>query len=240
MRCQPVLRFTPTAWAKILFFRDHGRTEIGGFGITAEDDLLLIEDFVTVEQKVSSVTVAFDDEAVADFFDAQVDEGKRPEQFARCWCHTHPGDSAVPSMTDEETFNRVFGRCQYAVMMVLAKGGKTYARLRFTVGPGGDLLIPVEVDYSQPFSGSDFKAWKKEYQANVQAMLFGSVYEPLGHEVAEVETEPFGSRLDPTEITLDDLAQMDPMERDLVLAELGYFEGEGWDELKARQEVVFP
>jgi hypothetical protein len=63
---------------------------------------------------------------------------------------------------------------------------------------------------------------------------------PLGHHVPEVETEVFGSRLDPTEVTLDDLAQMDPMERDLVLAELGYFEGEGWDELKTGQEVIFP
>ena len=28
----PVLRFSPTAWAKLLFLRDAGDTEIGGFG----------------------------------------------------------------------------------------------------------------------------------------------------------------------------------------------------------------
>ena len=27
------LRFSPTAWAKLLFFRDHSSNEIGGFGI---------------------------------------------------------------------------------------------------------------------------------------------------------------------------------------------------------------
>ena len=56
-----VLRFTPTAWAKLLYFRDFGDTEVGGFGITAKDDLLLVEDFVTVQQKVSVASVSFDD-----------------------------------------------------------------------------------------------------------------------------------------------------------------------------------
>src|SRR5262245_50863551 len=34
------LRFSPTAWAKLLFLRDLGDSEIGGFGITPSDDLL--------------------------------------------------------------------------------------------------------------------------------------------------------------------------------------------------------
>ena len=81
-------------------------------------------------------SVAFDDEAVADFFDHQVDAGRKPEQFARIWLHSHPGDSPQPSTVDEETFERVFGRCQWAVMFVVGRSGKTYARLRFSVGPG--------------------------------------------------------------------------------------------------------
>ena len=62
------------------FFCHAGDTEIGGFGITERDDLLLVTDFVTVAQRVSSVTVAFDDAAVADFVDDQVDAG--PQAFA--------------------------------------------------------------------------------------------------------------------------------------------------------------
>jgi proteasome lid subunit RPN8/RPN11 len=112
-----VLRFTPTAWAKLLYFRDFGDTEVGGFGVTAKDNLLLVEDFVTVRQKVSVVSVSFDDDAVADFFESQVDAGRRPEQFGRIWLHTHPGDSPQPSMVDEETFERVFGRCEWAVAL---------------------------------------------------------------------------------------------------------------------------
>ena len=110
-----------------------------------------------------------DDEAVADFFDQQVDHGRRPEQFMRVWAHTHPGTSAQPSGIDEDTFQRVFGKCNWAVMFILARGGQTYARLRFGVGPGGQMLIPVEVDYSRPFPPSDHQAWREEYELYVQA-----------------------------------------------------------------------
>jgi hypothetical protein len=48
-----------------------------------------VEDFVMVRQHCSPVTVAFEDDAVAEFFDQQTDAGRRPEQFARImWCRT--------------------------------------------------------------------------------------------------------------------------------------------------------
>jgi hypothetical protein len=90
---RPVLWFSPTAWAKLLYFRDKTDNEIGGFGITEADDLLYVSDFVTVKQKVTTVSVSFEDEAIANFFDDQVDFGKKPEQFARIWIHCHPADS---------------------------------------------------------------------------------------------------------------------------------------------------
>src|ERR1043165_8792121 len=66
---QPSLRFNPFAWAKLLYLRDRGDTEIGGFGLSAADDPLLVVDIVTVKQRCTPVTVAFDDSAVADLFD---------------------------------------------------------------------------------------------------------------------------------------------------------------------------
>ena len=122
-------------------------------------------------QQCTAVTVKFDDAGVADFFDDQVDLVRRPEQFARLWLHTHPGDSAAPSGTDEATFARVFGAADWAVMFILARGGATYARLRFRAGPGGQLRIPVEVDYGDEFAGSDQAAWNQEYQQNVRMPL---------------------------------------------------------------------
>ncbi len=164
----PSLRFTPTAWAKLLFMRDYGDTEIGGFGIAASDDLLLVEDVQLVKQVCSWAHVAFDDESVADFFDQQVDARRRPEQFGRIWVHTHPGDCPRPSMTDEETFDRVFGRSDWAVMFILACEGQSYARLRFNVGPRADIEIPVSVDYMRTFGGCDPDSWDCEYLTNVQ------------------------------------------------------------------------
>ena len=46
----PYLRLNPTAWAKLLYLRDLGDTEVGGFGISAVDDLLNVEDVQLVRQ----------------------------------------------------------------------------------------------------------------------------------------------------------------------------------------------
>ena len=87
-----------------MHFLHLGETEIGGFGVTSNSDPLYVEDFCTVKQKVSIVSVSFDDLAVADFFEDQVDAGRKPEQFGRIWLHTHPGNSPTPSLVDEDTF----------------------------------------------------------------------------------------------------------------------------------------
>jgi hypothetical protein len=162
-----VLRLTPAAWAKLVFLRDAGSTEIGGFGISAGKDLLLVSDVQLVRQTCDWASVAFDDAAVADFFDGQIDAGRTPAEFGRIWVHTHPGDSARPSLTDEVTFARVFGRCDWAVMLIVARGGQSYARLQFGVGPGGAFEIPVEVDYGVEFPATDWSAWQAEYESCV-------------------------------------------------------------------------
>jgi proteasome lid subunit RPN8/RPN11 len=153
----------------LLFLRDLGETEVGGFGLAADDDPLLIEDVQLVLQKCSWIHVELDDASVADFFDRQVDEGRQPDRFARIWIHTHPGDSPRPSGTDEETFARVFGRTDWAVMFILACEGQSYARLRTNTGLPLKIEIPVEIDYTRPFTGCDFDSWEEEYWKNVQS-----------------------------------------------------------------------
>lgn len=168
------LRFTPYAWAKLKFLRDVGETEVGGFGISHADDPLLVEDFQLVRQTCTAVTVEFDDEAVADFFEEQVDQGRRPEEFARIWIHTHPGSSALPSGTDEETFDRCFGTPDWSVMFILAEEGAAYARLRFNVGPQTTKRLGIAVDYSIEFPGADHDEWLSEYENSVL------VHDPFG------------------------------------------------------------
>lgn len=152
--------------------RDLGETEIGGFGIAHSDDLLLVTDIRLVTQSCSLATVEFDDLAVAEFFDQQVDEGLHPSQFGRIWVHTHPGNSAEPSWTDESTFQRAFGQCDWAVMFILARGGQTYCRLEYHTQPAAGFELAIEIDYGQPFDASDHAAWETEYCAKVQPLVW--------------------------------------------------------------------
>jgi proteasome lid subunit RPN8/RPN11 len=210
------LRFSPTAWAKLLYFRDKSDNEVGGFGITDIDDLLFVREFVTVKQEVTCVSVKFDDSAVADFFDTQVDLGRKPEQFGRIWLHSHPGDSPEPSVVDQETFERVFGACQWALMFVVAHDNKSYAKLRFNVGPGGQVLIPTEIDCSQDFSASDHELWDSEYTTNVKAVEWltersTTIPDSSSHDLSDYAL-PYDF--------LDDFEKMEPEERQFILDEL--------------------
>ena len=222
--CSPCLRLNPTAWAKLLHLRDLGDTEVGGFAISAADDLLYVQDIQLVRQTCDMASVAFDDQSVADFFDRQVDAGLQPCQVGRIWTHTHPGSCPQPSQTDEETFARVFGRTEWALMFILARGGQSYARLQFHVGPGGGMLIPVEVDYRRAFTASDHAAWAAEYAANVEIRqwlpmpgerrlleragadqrLFGNPVEDLDDWWGPFDDEPGGFLPQTTERCYDD------------------------------------
>jgi proteasome lid subunit RPN8/RPN11 len=194
------MRFSPVSWAKLLFLRDRGTTEVGGFAVTPADDLLYVEDVRLVRQSCTAVSVAFDDTAVAEFFEEQVDLGRRPEQFARIWIHTHPGESAEPSQVDEETFGRVFGSCDWALMFILARGGETYGRLRFRAGPGGGFEISTQLDFDREFAASDPRAWAEEYANAVRPFPFPAlasedpIKDLLVEEISFGDFPTFGER----------------------------------------------
>src|SRR5579859_1945463 len=173
------LTFSPQAWLKLLCFLHAGESEVGGFGISAPHDPLYVEGFVTVAQDATQVRVVFDDAAVADYFEQCVDRGLKPDRFARIWCHTHPDCSPQPSLTDEETFGRVFGRCDWSVMFILSRTHRTYARLNIAVGPGAQVPLEVAVDWeawpravfeSNAWTGHEgvFDAWINECRRNIR------------------------------------------------------------------------
>ena len=209
-----------------MFMRDFCDCEVGAFGITCANDLLLIEDIVLVKQTVSWVTVSFDDGSVADFFEQQVDAGRKPEQFARVWLHTHPGNSPAPSTTDEETFGRAFGTCDWSVMFIIDQNDNTYARLCFGIGPGGQAEIPVGIDYSTAFSGTDFKAWQTEYIQNVTPGKLTSENPKAATDEGPLD---FGDIVLRSDEILHHVEQMDPLERQLLLDELAS-KSVVWDE----------
>jgi hypothetical protein len=257
---QGQLTFSPLAWLKLQFFLHAGDTEVGGFGLTpapgvpgtsapgipalgqpATEDAgaggatsggLYVTDFVTVKQRCTPVSVAFDDQAVADYFEACADKGIHPSRAARIWCHTHPGESPQPSGTDEETFERVFGQCDWSVMFIMGRTGQTYTRLSFSAGPGAAVLLPVAVDWAAwPALASDprkldgvFQGWADEYLANIHVETWDWI--GMGHpgDVGGLGAGCGGG------LTDDDLEVLDQWERELV--------GEGLDEPAARGQGV--
>lgn len=176
------LSFAPLAWLKLQYFCHAGDTEIGGFGVSSPHNLLHVQDFVTVRQTVTAVSVRFDDAAVGDYVDRSVDAGIPLPCCARIWCHTHPGASPKPSPTDEETFARCFGKCDWSIMFIVGRTGKTYARLAFNVGPGAAVTVKTRVSWSRwPEIVEDRSAtwdrlreqWQEEYKANIEREVLG-------------------------------------------------------------------
>lgn len=234
---KPVLRFSPTAWAKLRFFRDITNNEVGGFGISEADDLLFVTDFALVKQTVTAVSISFEDESVADLFEDQVESDRKPEQFARIWLHTHPGNSPEPSSVDESTFQRVFGNCDWSIMAIIAQDGSTFARLRFNTGPGSEVNIPVCVDYSYEFEAADFEIWTKQYKANVVEDNVFNFKEKGAKSQQENKVEIFGgdefqTGIFSSEDLLEELEMMPASERQTFMDELA-IRSDFWNECES-------
>lgn len=162
-----VLRFTAYSWAKLLYFRDIGPTEVGMYGLTETDDALLITDVCLVKQEATSCTLEFDKQDSIDFVEKMTDMGLSPFQCSNVFIHSHPGNCPNPSITDENNFNKNFSHPDWAIFFIIARGGSTYCRVRHNIGPGIEVTIGTAIDYSYPFPASDHKAWDEEYKEKV-------------------------------------------------------------------------
>jgi proteasome lid subunit RPN8/RPN11 len=128
---------------------------------------LRIVRLIVPRQYCTEISVRFDDESLADEFENLAEAGYSPLQFARVWLHTHPGDSAHPSLLDEETFARKFSDPDWAVMGILARSGASYARLRWNAVPQFEIELAVEVDFEGEFGGSRRDDWDALYRERV-------------------------------------------------------------------------
>jgi hypothetical protein len=143
-------------------------------------------------------TVALDEVGVADLFDAMADAGIPPSRFARVWVHTHPGASVIPSSTDEATFARAFGGCDWAVMAILGRTGHTSARLRFSAGPGGAFEIATAVDWSvwpdlmtSHSLTERMAAWRQEHDSLVETAPLLAEDRPRSKPAGSFLDDPF-------------------------------------------------
>lgn len=163
-----MIRFTPYAWAKLLFMRDKGPTEVAGYGISSLDDPLLVTDFQLVKQIAGPAHFEFDDEGLADFSERMAFEHElQPAEYQRILIHTHPGNSATPSGTDETNFEDKMSDCSWAIMFILARGGETTCALKYK-NPALRVELGCMIDFSEEFDASDQEAWEEEYKEMVE------------------------------------------------------------------------
>ena len=192
---KPILQFTPYAWSKLLYMRDKGHTEVGGFAITDPANALLVTDFKLVKQVCSSVSCDFEDIGVADHFDDMADACIHPENCGRIWVHTHPGNSATPSYTDHDTFTKCFGKCSWAIMFILAKGGAKFAQLRILNGAKVFLFdINIDITYEHEFLATDYSKWNEEYLANVKQYVYTAPVVTTASTKDHLSLEKYGNQ----------------------------------------------
>jgi hypothetical protein len=167
------LTFSAPAWAKIQFLcHHHADTEVAFLLIPTAGNPLYIQDVYVPEQEVTAVTYELAPEALGDYaldMRARFPNGDVPVS-GNLRGHTHPGNSPTPSTTDERDFDTSFGK-GWGVMFILARGGKTYARLRTKEPVIVDLKLEVAVDWAgwaaEP-AAMDVAAWWKQFEGRVR------------------------------------------------------------------------
>jgi len=166
------LRFTPYAYAKLLWMRDRGDTEVAGYCVTGTEDPLLVTDFVLIKQECTSVTFDLDPEDGVEHTERMMDQGLSPWACNNILAHTHPGNCPNPSSVDEKNFVSAFSHPDWAIMFIIANGGETYCRLKINIGPGVTKQLGVEIDWGTPFAGTNIKSWEAEYIEKVSEKPF--------------------------------------------------------------------
>jgi hypothetical protein len=186
-----VLWMDPAPWTKYHYLCAKADTEVGFMCRTHPDDPLHIIDIVVVKQESTSVTVDFDDEGLEDYMMANIAAGRSPRDFFRVWAHTHPGDSPHPSGTDEKTNLECFSGADWNVMLILAKGGDTYARLtvRSSSCTMSKILRVTQNHNAWKSAVMDTVAWDAELAANLRR--------PAPSNYASSTITPAASWLDP-------------------------------------------
>ncbi|RLD68823.1 MAG: hypothetical protein DRI98_11365 [Bacteroidetes bacterium] len=161
---------TPYVWAKLVYMRDKGNTEVGGFAVSKLEDPLYVEDFFLVPQEASQAFVSFDDEGIAEFQEEMLEQEKHPCQCTRIWIHTHPSHFSTPSSLDEETFQESFGNQDWSVMFILDRSNGFSCRLQTKINKeiNYSFEIDTEIDWSCSFKETNHKSWDLEYKRCVK------------------------------------------------------------------------
>lgn len=128
---------------------------------------IYVKDIVMLSQENSSVYTEMDDEAMNKYYEKQFSKEKKIGEFGCVWLHTHPGESCIPSSTDEKTFERTFARHPWALMLILGKGGDMFGLIKNNF-PHIEQEVEVVVDWTDWESTIDTDDWTTQYDEKVR------------------------------------------------------------------------
>lgn len=139
---EPALRFSLKAHTQLQWFLQRTPNEVACWGVCEDpDDPLYVTRLYFPKQENSQAYVEMDDTSNLMMLSTMAKKDIHPYQCQRIWIHTHPGNSASPSGTDQKTLDRISEGCPWFVMFIMAKGGQYTCTLRCR--------------YQHPVTGSD-------------------------------------------------------------------------------------
>ena len=190
----PKLIFSPYAYAKYIWFRDRGKTEISAMAQSSVEDRFYIEDIHIIKQKSSAALTTFDDDGFAEYMEDMVMDGHSSSNVGRIWLHTHPGFSSTPSMTDEDTFKDKFGLCSWAIMGILSHDDMTVWLSMTSEGQSYYMKMEIDIDWKALIDNVEInkKDFEEEYKKIEKVVYVPKYYQP--HTPRYTDKKTYGKR----------------------------------------------
>lgn len=154
---------------KLQAWRDMGDTEVTGFFVTEQGSINEVIDAVIIKAECSMASVDISAESLEKMYFDMTEKGIYPAQL-QIWWHTHPGNSASPSGTDQTTFAELGQDRARNIMYILAKGGEEFAQVSVTDLDSG-LMLKSDMGIEHPFTKwqafPGYDELKKQYSESV-------------------------------------------------------------------------
>jgi len=170
---QPIVVISGALYTKLKFMASQYPTEVGYMGILNDEKII---DVWMPTQTCNAAHVSFDMEDYNSQI-ADLTTEYHPNDVSTIWIHTHPGSSATPSATDEETFSEDFCS-EVTLMIIFAADTDEYCRVAFRASTGQSIqqVCKIKVDWDlldEPLTqGNEPHDWLQEAKERVTQESF--------------------------------------------------------------------